>query len=1178
MANKCTNNKKFLVGKKPEDIACLLSSILNRVQTLENNQGSGGGGDDYTDEDAQDAIGSILSGEFSYDDTAPSISINSIAWGKITGVPSFVTSASNGLSLFGTIAQFGQAIGAMGNPAALTSNREIPTGGKSINFIDGNSNALIFVDQTVNTGLAALDLVGGYGGLIHLKSTNTVDRIFPGIEWYYNNIFKATIGIDKSGSSGGTTNHLFFDTPLTADGVLSYNFEFGGNGSVVIYATGSTFMGLIGNKNVKIGDGNPASATLHIAAGAAGVGKAPLKLTSGTNLTTPEAGAIEWDGTRLYISQTSGPTRKTIAYTTDVPTSLPMSSLTGSLAINNIDNGNFRQTWTWNTDPSGSQLGILLSSSSTDLSSAGQARLLELTFTANQVGGTVSSPLYIRNVHTAAGGANIGADIRAGGSGNLNTGIILAATGSGTINTGLSVSATSGTANYAIIVPVSSGLVGIGTSTPTTILHVVGTPRFVTGNEANGKVFTSDATGIGNWQTPTSASLSPLGDIVSTTFPGVSIPAGFVQLTGGATISYSSGLNMSGGTGAYSNNFVRSTYVSWSNNYGLTTEFTVNTKPTSTSEGLVLKKISSSGTNLNMYVTATFSDSTHMIATLRIVSGSGDGTVSMSTLPVSMANGNKYRLTVRSSNNTIYIRLALLVASVETEVVDNLWTVPINTSPILANVGTMGIGVLGGSYTITSLKHTDYDLVGADVLVLGTSITQGHFPTSFENHYLAKALKGTGKTYINCGSSAAKFSDAVAAGALTEIIAMAPKLVIIEMGVNDTNTEINANAGTVIDALQAAGITVAWITTFIDAVRNASTRSIANTKNIRLLEIGLSMAAGMYTDGTHPNDLGYTYMAKMLKGGLPEYFGNTGGIEQYSLFGLKDVLITTPTNGQSLTYNSTTGQWNNTSPGSLFILNQTLVSQSATAWMSGFLSTDSGLGIGGVASSSFMLQILENTSNGKGAVLTNASAAGTNKSLVIVQYGSSGFGVTGWASAAVLEGQANGGLVLSGYGGTVLFQTGTSRTSRGVIDGSGNMGIGIVASVAARLHLVSTTEQLRIAYDASNYLSITSSSTGVITLNAVGTGSSFSFSDPVILPAGAAAASKAPLKLTSGTNLTTAEAGAMEYDGTNLFFTKTGTTRGNILVATAVTTEVLVSDTSLTVTYNGTTYKLLARA
>jgi hypothetical protein len=57
------------------------------------------------------------------------------------------------------------------------------------------------------------------------------------------------------------------------------------------------------------------------------------------------------------------------------------------------------------------------------------------------------------------------------------------------------------------------------------------------------------------------------------------------------------------------------------------------------------------------------------------------------------------------------------------------------------------------------------------------------------------------------------------------------------------------------------------------------------------------------------------------------------------------------------------------------------------------------------------------------------------------------------------------------------------------------------------------------------------------------------FASSVNLAAGTATAGTAPLKFTSGTNLTTAEAGAMEYNGTNLFFTRAGTVRENVLVA-----------------------------
>lgn len=55
------------------------------------------------------------------------------------------------------------------------------------------------------------------------------------------------------------------------------------------------------------------TAVLHLKAGTAAANTAPLKLTSGINLTTPEAGAFEYDGTNLYFTPGSG-VRKTITW------------------------------------------------------------------------------------------------------------------------------------------------------------------------------------------------------------------------------------------------------------------------------------------------------------------------------------------------------------------------------------------------------------------------------------------------------------------------------------------------------------------------------------------------------------------------------------------------------------------------------------------------------------------------------------------------------------------------------------------------------------------------------------------------------------------------------------------------------------------------------------------------
>lgn len=78
---------------------------------------------------------------------------------------------------------------------------------------------------------------------------------------------------------------------------------------VTNHAGTSTF---VRRGNFGIGISNP-SALLHLKAGTASAGTAPIKFTSGTNLTTVENGAMEFDGTNYFVS--SGGVRFTMAKT-----------------------------------------------------------------------------------------------------------------------------------------------------------------------------------------------------------------------------------------------------------------------------------------------------------------------------------------------------------------------------------------------------------------------------------------------------------------------------------------------------------------------------------------------------------------------------------------------------------------------------------------------------------------------------------------------------------------------------------------------------------------------------------------------------------------------------------------------------------------------------------------------
>ena len=89
--------------------------------------------------------------------------------------------------------------------------------------------------------------------------------------------------------------------------------------------------------NVGIGVAAP-SALLNLSAGTLTAGTAPLKFTAGVNLTAPEAGAMEWDGTNLFITQAGGPTRKTLAYS-DGNITGTSANVTGTVSVSNGGTG-----------------------------------------------------------------------------------------------------------------------------------------------------------------------------------------------------------------------------------------------------------------------------------------------------------------------------------------------------------------------------------------------------------------------------------------------------------------------------------------------------------------------------------------------------------------------------------------------------------------------------------------------------------------------------------------------------------------------------------------------------------------------------------------------------------------------------------------------------------------------
>jgi hypothetical protein len=127
------------------------------------------------------------------------------------------------------------------------------------------------------------------------------------LEWNFP-IYAAPTGGFSLGSNTGVVRTEVTGNPtdrIRIDGFRGGYFYYSGNTLAGGYLDGKFHFG---------GSFTP-TALVHIAAGTASANTAPLKFTAGTNLTTPEAGAMEFDGTNLYFTPSA--TRQTVTLSSD---------------------------------------------------------------------------------------------------------------------------------------------------------------------------------------------------------------------------------------------------------------------------------------------------------------------------------------------------------------------------------------------------------------------------------------------------------------------------------------------------------------------------------------------------------------------------------------------------------------------------------------------------------------------------------------------------------------------------------------------------------------------------------------------------------------------------------------------------------------------------------------------
>lgn len=157
------------------------------------------------------------------------------------------------------------------------------------------------VNLAVGAGLSVRDVADQsiiqFGNNLYSGYTGTVDTAKAGV----------MIRLDTRNGTGALTYSGQAYTLLSIQTRQAGVADGGHTIPIEIQAapTGSLIMNTLGN----IGLGILPTARLTLKAGTATVSTAPLKFTSGTHLTTTEAGAIEYNGTHLYFTAIAGGTR-----------------------------------------------------------------------------------------------------------------------------------------------------------------------------------------------------------------------------------------------------------------------------------------------------------------------------------------------------------------------------------------------------------------------------------------------------------------------------------------------------------------------------------------------------------------------------------------------------------------------------------------------------------------------------------------------------------------------------------------------------------------------------------------------------------------------------------------------------------------------------------------------------
>jgi len=353
--------------------------------------------------------------------------------------------------------------------------------------------------------------------------------------------------------------------------------------------------------------------------------------------------------------------------------------------------------------------------------------------------------------------------------------------------------------------------------------------------------------------------------------------------------------SVSGGTG-YFNNFTNYGLVSAATSYKLTTEFTLTTKPTATTEGLFLGKLSANSFSRSSVVArAVYVDASNWTINLYAIGGFSTETLVASTpiytpASIAMTNGANYRIEISFNSPTIQVDFSRIdtTLSYNKSVIERIsipytYTMVIGSNPQVANTGYYCYGTIGSSpagvYAIHKMKVEINSYKNIDMVCIGNSVLSGYNTSTPQNTFTNKLFNGTGKTYAVFAGASDRTDELLLR--MGEVFATNPKYALIEIGWNDIGNSsgsvlFSANLTRVIDTLQNHVPAIVPIVLKLPPTGFGYDTAFINVcarKNVKLIDPGATLIGSLDAFDIHPNDRGNMIIANLVRLRCPEIFG-----------------------------------------------------------------------------------------------------------------------------------------------------------------------------------------------------------------------------------------------------------------------------------------------------------------